>query len=178
MMNVVRIFGFLGIGLFVFAMAPGCSSDGGTSTASGDDTKFCQDLDARDAKCHPGDIPQAEKCKTEWASERKAMRADLVAPLQQCLVQRECGVSDDSCYASTGKTAPASSARDSYEGACLAKVKECTKAVVSDDLCTDGDVPWRLWTDDVYTRLGACFSKPCADVKSCLTAENKAIRGQ
>lgn len=183
MSNTLR--GLLSSVTFLCSLAA-CSSSASNSgpgdggDVSGVDTQFCGTLEARSKKCSgpgsQGNPDYVTKCTNEWAGMRRVLLADFVAPLQQCLAQRECGVSDDQCFATVGKTAPPSAARDTYERTCLAKVAVCGKSVVSDDSCTDGDFPWRLVQDDVYRRLTPCFEAPaCEEVSACLKREGEAL---
>jgi hypothetical protein len=159
----MRIVIYAALGLF--ACSSGSGGGVGGTGSSVDLTQFCEQLAAREQSC--GDQPETtEQCKEDWAPLVAYLRSDMWPQLHQCLVERDCQTSDDSCYASVGQNAPPSKLRDTWESKCLAKVAECN-GELSDDLCTDGDVPWRLFSDATYEKFTPCFDQDTCDLEAC-----------
>lgn len=118
----------------------------------------------------------------------RLVRRDAFGPFNDCMRGRRCTKtatdgacscekSDDACWEETARGLLGTPTRDAYERECLSKLNECSNKF-SNDWCTMGDIPWRLFEDRVLEGLRPCFSGACGDVGACLKTNAAAVGGK
>ena len=161
------------------AVIAACSGSGAAGGTGGGSTlteqewaAYCDGHVKREQTCDAGNppTPSQNECLRAQSCADAMIRPAAQKPFLACLTERPCSKSDDACMVEVSQAIGAVPEQTTYEQACLSKLNECGKQVLSDDFCTDGDVPWKLFPAAVYGQLSPCFSKPCSQVMACLEA--------
>ncbi len=107
------------------------------------------------------------KCLASQQCWSDAIYGGAQAALRDCLANRPCGKSDDSCY---GDNTYANPAFAKFKQDCLAKREACKGATFADDVCL---VP--IVSTSIIDSTAACFAKDCAAATSCVNAARRMI---
>ena len=140
---------------------------GGSDVSAWED--YCDANVAREEACDPDNPPspsQAE-CVSARTCFESVFRDAAREPLMDCLSSRPCDKNDDLCYTEVGAAIGTIAEQEEYLSSCNAKLDECP-GDLSNDWCTQGDVPWPLFGADLYTELVGCFAESCELVGDCL----------
>src|SRR6185503_14896550 len=84
-----------------------------------------------------------------------------------CMLGLTCDDDYHSCLDAVGDALPEAPGQAAYMAGCLSAVDACGSEV-SEHLCTDNDVPYKLFPEAVYELLTPCFDLACADVNACV----------
>ncbi len=130
--------------------------------------EYCDASVAREEMCDPDNPPSPTlaDCVGAKACFDSVFREEAREPLMACLSSRPCDKNDDLCYTEVGADLGTIPEQEEYLSGCNAKLDECPD--LSNDWCTQGDVPWPLFEASLYAELSACFSESCDMVSACL----------
>jgi hypothetical protein len=127
-----------------------------------DGSAFCTAQAMRQSRCDAGAF-DTNACLLNERCIDQGFRSEANALYQTCMNARACGVSNDSCIASTEATYGTISTN--FRASCLSKLSACQDAGTSflDDNC----FTFGILTDDLRIKWAACVAKPCAEVNAC-----------
>jgi hypothetical protein len=162
-----KVFAGVFAALVVMAGCGGSSSGGGSGSFESTWSNFCRDDAARDQRC--GDTPREAECLAARSCFEASWRTSAMGGLLSCLVQRECGRSDDPCFDQAGRAVQKTPTMDRYFPACNAYNEQCGG---SDDYCAPVAA---LLADAVLSELAACMSKPCSEASPCVRTVSDKI---
>jgi hypothetical protein len=135
-----------------------------------DGSAFCAAQAMRQSRCDAGAF-DTNACLLNERCTDQGFRSEANALYQMCMNARACGVSNDSCIASTEATYGTIST--DFRASCLSKRSACQDAGTSflDDNC----FTFGILTDDLRVQWAACVAKPCAEVNACFKSVVAAL---
>lgn len=159
--------------IVVFATMVGCGTDGaGTGPISAANAQAgCEAGCEHDKECDPTSTQTVEACTAECVAgvSGGGVREDAFEELSTCVSQQACTASDDACFTACEPT----SAHESFEAACRAKLAECGAAPTDlDGACetkpNGDDLGFLcLFTPAVMNELAACMDLACTAIEDC-----------
>jgi hypothetical protein len=131
---------------------------------------FCKAMEERDMRCMSGDFVLSE-CQKQLGCFRSALRPEAVTPLLTCFATRPCGTSDDRCVAQSAEKYISDPVVKDWVNSCLSKRMTCGGSF-ADDYC---GYEFGMFSDTLRTKMKACLSSSCAEVKTCFDTVFAAV---
>lgn len=165
----------LGLTMIVLVGAA-CGGDSGgsgpISTANAMDV--CETICQHEVECTP-DSQTLDACIADCTGDLGGggYRTDAANDIADCIAGLACTADEDACLTECSPT----SAHESFETRCRAKVAECADAGADADAACettpstgDDDVGFFcLFTPAVMEALSACFDEPCTGIETCFS---------
>lgn len=142
-------------------------ADAGLSTSS-----YCPDDHARHQRCKQR---LDYDCATRATCYEFKMRAGVAAPLEQCLLARDCETDEAPCFLSTAAPLASLPVPAAFTAACTARQQACTGEGSTFDVGYCGSTT-ALFTDESIGLMQACLEGPCNQIESCVNKVTDDLR--